>query len=60
MVTSFVCIGVTGIITATVVKNVLFYIICKFFLGFFFGGAMLVYVVILIELYPSKHRMWAG
>ena len=60
MVGTFLGIGATGVLTGLCVNNVILYVISKFFLGLFFGGALLCTFVMQIELYAAKYRMWAG
>ena len=60
MMGNFVGMGVVNVMTATVVNDVVFYVVLKFFLGVFFGGALLCIFVMQIELYAAKYRMWAG
>ena len=60
MVGMYLGIGLTSLLTGLCVDNVILYIIAKFLLGLFFGGALLCIFVMQIELYAAKYRMWAG
>ena len=60
MVAASLGIAITGVVTGTTAQEIFTYLCGKFFLGLFAGGGIIVSLTMLIELYPSKYRMWAG
>ena len=60
MVAASLGIAITGVVTGTMVEDIFTYLCGKLFLGLFAGGGIIVSLTMLIELYPSKYRMWAG